>query len=138
MIPYLFCGCLVSSYLMTILILRSINAQPRNGSFFGPSKGQILLDQLSCDGNELDINNCRTTNWGFHRCNNGNEAGVVCREFYFIYSSHWNLSELNLDIIVNFRFQAYSVIVTYISLTFICDLNCRHIWNTLTVYAQLV
>ncbi|CAC5361277.1 unnamed protein product [Mytilus coruscus] len=41
----------------------TFTAEPKNASFFGTSDKSILLDNLSCYGNELDINICRTQAW---------------------------------------------------------------------------
>ncbi|CAC5422430.1 Neurotrypsin [Mytilus coruscus] len=48
-------------------------------SFYGQSRMPILLDQISCTGTELDINGCRTKEWGYHSCDNNHEAGALCR-----------------------------------------------------------
>ncbi|XP_076105846.1 scavenger receptor cysteine-rich type 1 protein M160-like [Mytilus galloprovincialis] len=57
----------------------TFTAEPKNASFFGTSDKSILLDNLSCYGNELDINICRTQAWSKHSCTNYEEAGVTCR-----------------------------------------------------------
>ncbi|CAG2197845.1 unnamed protein product [Mytilus edulis] len=55
------------------------DAYAKNTSFYGPSDKTIYLDQLSCTGTELDINGCRTKEWGYRTCDNNHEAGVLCK-----------------------------------------------------------
>ncbi|XP_076082552.1 scavenger receptor cysteine-rich domain superfamily protein-like [Mytilus galloprovincialis] len=50
-----------------------------HGSFYGKTRLPIILDQISCTGTELDINGCRTKDWGYHTCDSNHEAGVLCR-----------------------------------------------------------
>ncbi|XP_033104569.1 scavenger receptor cysteine-rich type 1 protein M160-like, partial [Anneissia japonica] len=45
---------------------------------FGPGKGKILLDDVSCVGNEREIINCIQNNWGENNCNHHEDAGVRC------------------------------------------------------------
>ncbi|XP_060574189.1 deleted in malignant brain tumors 1 protein-like, partial [Ruditapes philippinarum] len=45
---------------------------------FGQGSGQILLDDLSCDGSENDIANCGNRGWGTHNCGHHEDAGVRC------------------------------------------------------------
>ena len=50
----------------------------RHSSFFGPGTGVILLDRVSCSGNEPNIFSCRHTNFGENNCGHRQDAGVVC------------------------------------------------------------
>ena len=44
----------------------------------GPRSMPIWLDDLACDGKELDIAVCRHGGWGNHNCNHDEDAGVSC------------------------------------------------------------
>lgn len=45
---------------------------------FGEGKGQILLDEVQCTGNELSIEECQRSSWGEHNCGHKEDAGVSC------------------------------------------------------------
>lgn len=78
--------------------LSTTDAFARNTSFYGQSSMPILLDQISCTGTELDINGCRTKEWGYHSCDNNNEAGVLCSLYLYHYVI--NLTKVNFKRIV--------------------------------------
>ena len=47
---------------------------------FGAGSGEILLDEVSCKGDEASLSFCRTRGWGIHReeCTHEMDAGIVC------------------------------------------------------------
>lgn len=45
---------------------------------FGQGTGPIWLDDMKCNGTEVDLSACRTRTWGEHNCNHGEDASVVC------------------------------------------------------------
>ncbi|XP_027030204.2 neurotrypsin isoform X4 [Tachysurus fulvidraco] len=48
------------------------------GAYFGAGVGRVLLDEVSCTGNELSIEQCPKTAWGEHNCDHSEDAGVSC------------------------------------------------------------
>uniref|UniRef100_A0A8C1PFQ0 Neurotrypsin n=1 Tax=Cyprinus carpio TaxID=7962 RepID=A0A8C1PFQ0_CYPCA len=48
------------------------------GAYFGAGSGRVLLDEVSCTGNELSIEQCPKTAWGEHNCDHTEDAGVSC------------------------------------------------------------
>ncbi|XP_053475652.1 neurotrypsin isoform X1 [Ictalurus furcatus] len=48
------------------------------GAYFGAGVGRVLLDEVSCTGNELSIEQCPKTAWGEHNCDHTEDAGVSC------------------------------------------------------------
>ncbi|XP_028833197.1 neurotrypsin isoform X2 [Denticeps clupeoides] len=47
-------------------------------AYFSPGSGAILLDEVSCTGNELSIEQCPKNAWGEHNCLHSEDAGVSC------------------------------------------------------------
>ena len=48
------------------------------GNRYGPGTGDILLDDVSCLGNELSIAHCGHRGWGVHYCNHDEDVSVSC------------------------------------------------------------
>ncbi|XP_053825209.1 LOW QUALITY PROTEIN: deleted in malignant brain tumors 1 protein-like [Vidua macroura] len=53
-----------------------IAAPPR--ARFGPGRGPVWLDRLTCTGEEAAPHECRHRGWGVHSCQHSEDAGVVC------------------------------------------------------------
>ncbi|XP_062864779.1 neurotrypsin isoform X1 [Trichomycterus rosablanca] len=53
-------------------------AKAWTGAYFGAGTGPVLLDEVSCTGNELSIEQCPKTAWGEHNCDHSEDAGVSC------------------------------------------------------------
>lgn len=49
------------------------------GSTFGHGTGPILLDELSCEGNETSLFDCKFDPWTVHDCGDREWAGVICK-----------------------------------------------------------
>ena len=45
---------------------------------FGGGSGPIWLSDVSCNGNENSISECRHKGWGRHSCSHYRDAGVIC------------------------------------------------------------
>ena len=50
------------------------------GGTFGRGQGQIWLDNIECDGDELNLEECTHAGWGSHDCGHNEDAGVRCSE----------------------------------------------------------
>ena len=45
---------------------------------FGPAQGAIVLDNVRCAGNEVELGDCQHLPFGQHNCNHNEDAGVTC------------------------------------------------------------
>lgn len=45
---------------------------------FGHGKGDILLNNLQCQGIETNIENCTSVGWYNHNCGHNEDVGVSC------------------------------------------------------------
>ena len=58
--------------------INSVGAQPRTNGAFGQGVGDIFLDNVVCDGNELRLIDCASNALAAHNCQHAQDAGVVC------------------------------------------------------------
>ena len=50
----------------------------RGNTIYGEGNGQIWLNNLSCFGTELTIEDCSHSGWGIEECSHTEDAGVKC------------------------------------------------------------
>ncbi|NXW24541.1 DMBT1 protein, partial [Circaetus pectoralis] len=77
-------------------------------AYFGQGSGDILLDNVKCNGNEVSLSRCNHSGWRKHNCNHYEDAGVVCSgavTFFFskyfcykLYSIHMNGCEGRVEV----------------------------------------
>ncbi|NWR76396.1 DMBT1 protein, partial [Centropus unirufus] len=51
-------------------------------AYFGQGLGDILLDNVRCNGDELSLLRCNHSGWRIHNCRHYEDAGVVCSDVY--------------------------------------------------------
>lgn len=59
-------------------LLFSSTAQVRTRNTFGSGNGNIVLDNVVCNGHETGLDKCRHNPPGVSDCSHGEDVGVVC------------------------------------------------------------
>ncbi|KAK3087601.1 hypothetical protein FSP39_008130 [Pinctada imbricata] len=54
------------------------NALPQTSATYGQGTGPILLDDVTCQGNETSVLDCRTNQIGLNDCDHTEDVGVIC------------------------------------------------------------
>ena len=57
-----------------------------DNGIFGPGVGPIFLDEVSCRGNETNLDDCPHNGVGVHNCRHSDDAGVICSQ----QGMYWN------------------------------------------------
>ena len=52
---------------------------PVRNATFGKGEGEILLDNVECDGDELSLLTCQSNPIGDDNCQHSEDAGVRCQ-----------------------------------------------------------
>ena len=47
-------------------------------AYFGEGMGDIVVDDLQCEGDELNIGRCAQNTFGSHNCSHNEDVGVTC------------------------------------------------------------
>ncbi|KAH3861477.1 hypothetical protein DPMN_024407 [Dreissena polymorpha] len=72
---------------MTILIMQAYtfvhcdfsNAKSLTGAYYGEGQGKIVVDDMYCQGEEVDISDCKSRPWGTsNTCHHSEDAAVEC------------------------------------------------------------
>ena len=64
----------------------AVNA--RSSAYYGQGSGQIWLNNVTCVGNESNIEDCSHDGWGVHDCTHSKDAGVKCAASNGNFSHH--------------------------------------------------
>jgi hypothetical protein len=65
------------TYLTNITVYRD-NALARSEGSYGRGSGPIFVDDVVCDGTEVNILQCGSRPLGTNNCDHSEDAGVVC------------------------------------------------------------
>ena len=58
--------------------LMYVDHVPVTSAVFGEGEGDILLDNVVCQGDESSLLECRSNRIGEHNCDHSEDAGVRC------------------------------------------------------------
>ncbi|XP_052266954.1 scavenger receptor cysteine-rich domain superfamily protein-like isoform X1 [Dreissena polymorpha] len=55
------------------------NAKSLTGAYYGEGQGKIVVDDMNCQGEEVDISDCKSRPWGTsNTCHHNEDAAVEC------------------------------------------------------------
>ena len=76
---------------MSLIIIFSYSkGVPKREAYYGEGSGSILLDDLRCEGDESNLEECYHAGWANHDCSHGEDAGVKCCKYAKSASSYSN------------------------------------------------
>ena len=55
-------------------------------TLFGEGTGDILLDDVNCNGDEASLLDCPHGGWGDHNCQHSEDVSLVCVDNMHIYT----------------------------------------------------
>ena len=47
---------------------------------YGAGTGKIWLDDVRCQGNEADLDDCSHSAWGIHNCGHNEDVSIDCND----------------------------------------------------------
>lgn len=54
----------------------------KGGAYYGSGTGDVLISELRCNGDESDIADCDSKQWGSHtNCRHSEDVSVECGNF---------------------------------------------------------
>jgi len=56
------------------------------GNLFGEGTSEILLDDVSCNGDETSLLDCEHGGWGDHNCQHSEDVSLVCVDNMHLYT----------------------------------------------------
>ncbi|XP_060071814.1 neurotrypsin-like, partial [Ylistrum balloti] len=59
-------------------MLGFVDGRSKGQAAYGEGSDQILLDDVSCTGEETSLMECSHSGWGIHNCDHSEDAGAVC------------------------------------------------------------
>ena len=66
-------------HVQSLRIAQTSDAIPVRGALFGRSSGDILLDELQCNGTESSLLDCERNDFYTNDCDHSEDAGVRCQ-----------------------------------------------------------
>ena len=67
--------------MLMILKFHYSNGVPKKNAHYGQGSGEILLDDLACDGDESNLEECSHPGMGNQNCYHSQDAGVKCCKY---------------------------------------------------------
>jgi len=91
------------------------------GHYYGRGTGQILLDDLQCNGSETSFLNCAHNGWGLHNCSHDEDVSIVCGDVGMLHTlvgCVYVVSQFELNVITKVRAKITEVILLNCTLAF--------------------
>ena len=91
---------------------------------FSPGRGSIFLDDVNCNGTELQLTSCRHLGVGVHNCGHYEDAGVVCVGKLTAIVANLDTDCKKAMQLIFIRIRLLAVIISYVQVP-LCTVHCN-------------
>ena len=85
-------------FVFCFIIFYYSDGAPEIGAGYGQGSG-LILDDLACEGDESNLEECDHARWGNDTCSHAEDAGVKCCKFQNLHQKNQNPVSQNYTLV---------------------------------------